>query len=127
MTFLDDCLCGRSQHLTFPRRELLQKAASYALLLFASRPKSVVKLPTKYPAPDFAIGDKVASYWPADTYDDDGNVPGPEIGEVTGICWHPTSHQWKYQINWTSGACEAWAYPNFEELLSDASDLERLA
>ena len=46
----------------FPRRELLQKAASYALLLFASRPKSVVEIPTKYPAPDFAIGDQVASY-----------------------------------------------------------------
>ena len=74
MTFLDDCLYGRSQVLTFPRRELLQKAASYALLLFTSHRQSVVKLPTKYPVPPFHIGDQVASYWPVGNYDDNGNV-----------------------------------------------------
>jgi hypothetical protein len=127
MTFLDDCLYGRSQHLTFPRRELLQKAASYALLLFTSHRQSVVKLPTKYPVPPFHIGNKVASYWPVGNYDDNGNVPSPEIGEIIGIYWSPTSQHWKYQINWISGSCDAWAYPCLDESLCDDSLFERFS
>ena len=39
MTFLVDCLDGRSQLLTFPRRELWQKIASAALLFFVPHPQ----------------------------------------------------------------------------------------
>lgn len=118
---------GRSQKLTFPRRQLLQKIASAALLFFVPRPGPVAQIPQKYPAPGFAIGDRVASYWPADDYDSDGNVPGPEIGEIAGICWHPASLQWRYQVNWTSGSSAAWMYPCFDDFLSDGSDFERLS
>ncbi len=128
MTFAADRPKGRSQHFTFPRRELFQKIASAALWCFAPHHQPVVKLPTKYPAPSFYIGDKVASHWPVGSYDDDDvdGVPEPEIGEVVGICWHPVTRRWEYQINWVGGSSSAWMYPCFDGDLSDDSNLERL-
>lgn len=126
-SFLQE-LEGRSQKLTFPRRQLLQKIASATLLFFVPRPGPVAQIPQKYPAPGFAIGDRVASHWPVGSYDDDDvdGVPEPEIGEITGICWHPASLQWRYQVNWTSGSSAAWMYPCFDGYLTDDSGLERL-
>jgi len=112
MTFLDDCPCGRSQLLTFPRRELLQKLASVALLFFVRRPQSVNPTPEKYPKSQFRIGDKVADYW-TDEFDKECI----EYGEVFGICWHPREQTWAYLIDWTSGRGPDSLYPCFDQQL----------
>ncbi|MEG3838596.1 MULTISPECIES: hypothetical protein [unclassified Microcoleus] len=78
-----DCPNGRSQLLMFPRRELLQKIASAALLFFVPRPQSVFEFPKKYPAPQFNVGDKILSFWP-----DNDEAISPEFGEIVGVCWH---------------------------------------
>lgn len=108
---------GRSQDFTFPRRALLQKTASVALLFFAPHSQPALVLPEKYPAPRFNIGDKILSFWP-----DDEDLP-PELGEIVGICWHPKNEQWKYLINWTGGDAADWMYPCFDEALVDESSL----
>ncbi|MEG4520678.1 MULTISPECIES: hypothetical protein [unclassified Microcoleus] len=118
MTFLDDRLCGRSQHFTFPRRELLQKIASATLLFFAPRSQPVNPIPEKYPQSPFNIGDKVADYW-TDEFDNECI----EYGEVVGFCWHPYEKTWAYLINWTSGQGPESMYPCFDERLVVGGDL----
>lgn len=66
-----DCPNGRSQLLMFPRRELLQKIASAALLFFVPRIQPVT-LSQSYPSPVFNIGDLIASDW---VNDDDEDAP----------------------------------------------------
>ncbi len=105
MTFLDDCLDGRSQHFTFPRRELSQKIASAALLFFVPRSQPVFEFPKKYPAPQFRIGDSVVS----DGIDEDDEVDEDlvDFGEVIGLQWLPEDYSgfpansWVYYIYWT--------------------------
>ena len=115
MTFSDDCLSGRSQHFTFPRRELLQKIASAALLFFVPRPPSV---PEKYPVSHFSIGNKVADHWT-----NEFNQDFIEYGEVMGICWYPRYQVWAYLINWTSGEMPDSSYPHFDQQLTVGGDL----
>ena len=112
MTFLDDCLDGRSQHFTFPRRELLQKIASVALLFFVLRSQPVHPTPEKYPKCPFNIGDKVADYW-TDEFDNECI----EYGEVVGICWHPRKQTWACLVGWTSGQGPDSLYPCFDRQL----------
>jgi hypothetical protein len=117
MTFLNDCPQGRSQFLTFSRRELLQKAALSVLPFLTLSRQSGIK-PEKYPVPPFSIGDKIASPW-----SDEDEVVGAEFGEIVGICWHPINLEWQYLINWTAGDCSAWAYPCFDETLMNGDTL----
>lgn len=116
MTFLDDCLDGRSQHFTFPRRELLQKIASAALLFFVPRSEPVFEFPSKYPAPRFRTGDLVANDW-VDEFDEDV----VDFGEVLGVRWLPEGHSgflansWVYYIYWTHSSCGASScYPCYD-------------
>lgn len=111
MTFSNDRLCGRSQHFTFPRRELLRRTASAALLF-------LVPSQGKYPKPQFAIGDKVAYYW-IDEFDKETI----EYGNVCGVCWHPNEKQWGYSIEWTSGGMPDSCYPCFDNYLTIGGDL----
>jgi hypothetical protein len=100
---------GRSQKLTFSRRQFLQQTAWHFPLTTAPRRQPVVKLPEKYPAPLFQIGDRVADTW-VDEFDREQR----ELGEVVGICWHPKNRRWEYLINWTAGASDEIIYPCFD-------------
>lgn len=102
---------GRSQKLTFSRREFLQRTAFF--LTIAPRRQLTIQLPEKYPAPQFQIGDTVADTW-VDEFDREQR----EIGEVVGICWHPRNHRWEYQIEWTAGSSDEGIYPCFDRHLT---------
>jgi len=112
MTFLDDCLCGRSQHFTFARRELFQKIASAALLFFVPRLQST---PEKYPKPQFCIGDRIIY-----SFLSDEEKVISQFGEIVGSCFHPKMEQWQYLINWT---CENSAGCIFDDDLIAGEDL----
>ncbi|MEG4048484.1 hypothetical protein [Microcoleus sp. Pol17_C1] len=103
---------GRSQHFTFPRRELLQRLASVTLLYLVPRPQS------KYGSPLFVIGDKVADYWI-----DEFNKECIEYGNVCGVCWHPDEREWAYSIEWTGGGMPDSCYPCFDNNLTIGGDL----
>ena len=106
----------------FPRRELLQRLASAALLCLIPRSKPAFEIPQKYPVPQFAIGNQILSFWIDEYGDVDERFP-PEFGEIMGICWHPTNENWEYVINWTAGDCADSAYPIFDEVLIDECSL----
>jgi hypothetical protein len=118
MTFSDDCPMGRSQHFTFPRRELSQKIASAALLFFVPHSQPLNPIPKKYPNSPFSIGDKVADYW-TDEFSDECI----EYGEVVGICWHPREETWAYLIDWYKGGGPDFMYPCFDGQLVIGGDL----
>lgn len=101
----------RSQKSTFSRREFFHKTASILPLsaLALRRQPTTIKLPDKYPAPPFQIGDTVADEWI-----DEFETQHCEIGEIVGICWHPINERWEYMINWTAGASADWMYPCFD-------------
>ena len=109
---------GRSQHFTFPRRELFQKIASAALLFFAPRSQPVNPIPEKYPKSLFSIGDKVADHW-INEFDKECI----EYGEVLGLCWHPYEKTWAYLVIWTSGLGPDSMYPCFDGYLLTGGDL----
>lgn len=128
MTSLNDCPQGRSQYLTFPRRELLQKAASAALLPFLARLQPATPS-SKFPKPKFAIGDLIASDWEGDE-DEDAPQSATDYGEVVGLCYLPEDgsyyprHTWVYYIYWThstSSAC--FCYPCFDGEMTEGSAL----
>ncbi|MEG4121824.1 hypothetical protein QUA43_30685 [Microcoleus sp. N9_B4] len=103
----------RSQKLTFSRRKFFHKTASVLPLTIALRRQPTIKLPNKYPAPPFQIGDIVADEWV-----DEFEKQHCEIGEIVGICWHPINGRWEYMINWTAGASADWMYPCFDGYLT---------
>ncbi|MEG5176186.1 hypothetical protein [Microcoleus sp. B3-D7] len=113
-----DCPEGRSQLFTFPRRELLQRLASAALLTIFPVHQSAAKLPAKYPVPSFQVGDKVADHWI-----DEFEIAQIEYGEVVGICWHPDEEVWGYHVNWTSGTMPSEYYPCYDGHLTIGGDL----
>ena len=115
MTISGDCPQGRSQHFTFPRRELLQRLALAALLCLVPRPQS------KYGSPQFAIGDKIDDHWI-----NEFEIEQIEHGEVMGVCWHPREQVWAYLVEWTGGNVPSFAYPCFDGYLVIGGDL-RLA
>ena len=100
MTFSDDCPCGRSQFLTFPRRGFLQKAASVALLFLAARSQFIVAALKGRALPKFSLGDKVATDW-----SDDWGGHYLDFGEVVGLCYLPPENTWIYYVNWTHTDC----------------------
>jgi len=108
----------RSQHFTIPRRELLQKAVSAALLCLAPRPQSINPALAKYPKCQFVIGDKVADYWI-----NEFNKECIEYGTVCGVCWHPNEQEWAYLIEWTGGGMPDSCYPCFDQHLTIGGDL----
>lgn len=101
----------RSQRSTFSRREFLQ--ITFFPLTIAPRRQQTIKLPDKYPAPPFHIGDTVADEWV-----DEFEIKHCEIGEIVGICWHPINGRWEYQINWLSGKSPDFMYPCFDNQLT---------
>jgi len=105
----------RSQKSIFSRRKFFHKTATASVLplAIALRRQPSIKLPDKYPAPPFQIGDIVA-----DTWIDEFEVEQTEIGEVVGICWHPKNQRWEYHINWTGGTMPAEYYPCYDERLT---------
>ena len=113
-----DCPEGRSQLFTFPRRELLQRLASAALLTIFPAHQSAAKLPAKYPVPSFRVGDKVSDHWI-----DEFGRDACELGEVIGICWEPHDETWGYHINWTGGTMPPEYYPCFDRHLTVGGDL----
>ncbi|MEG4501909.1 hypothetical protein QUB05_32625 [Microcoleus sp. F10-C6] len=104
-----DCPSGRSQLLMFPRRELLQKIASAALLFFVPRIQPATLPLNGYPLPKFNIGDLIAADWIGEFGED-----YIEFGEVVGLCHRPKDG-WVYYINWThSNTSDDFCYPCFE-------------
>lgn len=124
MTLSDDCLDGRSQHFTFPRRGFLQKTVPAALLLAFEPVANSVEKQYPYPAPAFRIGDKIRSPWLEEIEDEEIEEIEDEIGEVMGVCWHPRLCCWQYLVNWTGGDAADWFYPIFDEALISGDDLE---
>jgi len=109
---------GRSQHFTFPRRELLQRLASAALLCLVPRPQPLSSHPA-LPKPKFAIGDLVALDWEGNE-EEDAPQFATDFGKVVGLChlpeddyYHPRN-TWVYYIYWTHSTCSACSYPCFE-------------
>ncbi|MEG4964195.1 MULTISPECIES: hypothetical protein [unclassified Microcoleus] len=105
----------RSQKSIFSRRNFFHKTASVLPLpaLALRRQPTTIKLPNKYPAPPFHIGDMVADEWI-----DEFETKHCEIGEVVGICWHPHKKRWEYLINWIAGAGSEMNYPCFDRHLT---------
>lgn len=99
----------RSQKSIFSRRKFFHKTASVFPLPVALRRQPSIRLPGKYPAPSFQIGDMVADEWI-----DEFETKHCEIGEVVGICWHPVNCRWEYLINWTAGHGPEINYPCFD-------------
>ena len=128
MTLSNDCPQRRSQQFTFLRRELLQKVASTAALLFVPRTQPVLEFPKKYGTPQFRIGDLVASDW-LDEFDE----PVIDFGEILGVRWLPEGHSgfsansWVYYVYWTHSTCGASdSYPCYDGEPTEADQL-RLA
>jgi hypothetical protein len=101
-------LQGRSQLLMFRRRNFLQGLAS-VIWPFISQPQPVTPTFGRC-KPEFSIGDKIRTSWEAD------GVSRSEIGEIVGVCWHPTHKHWEYLVVWGSS--------QFDEGLTDAKSLE---
>ncbi len=114
MSHTDDCPCGRSQFLTFPRRGFLQKVASVALLFLASRSQLIVAALEGRALPKFSLGDKVATDW-----SDDWGGHFADFGEIVGLCYLPPENIWIYYVNWTHSNCTDAEinkhYPIFDE------------
>ena len=100
------------------RREFLQTLPS-VVLPFLPRPQASALPLSKYPSPEFAIGDLVASDWINDENPDTPN-PATDFGEVLGMRWisendvglstYPLPGKtWVYYINWTHSTigCES--------------------
>ena len=130
MPISSDCPQGRSQHLTFPRRELFQRLASAALLCLVPRPQPATRL-KGLPEPEFAIGDLIASDW-IDEEDEDAPDPGTDFGEILGMRW-PSEWEtksawdaktWVYFVKWTRSTIgNSSCYPCYSEEPSRACDL----
>ena len=110
---------------TLPRRELLQKTASAALLCFAPRSQPAREFSTKYGTPQFRIGDLVAEDW-LDEFDEQAT----DFGEILGVRWLPEGHSsfsantWVYYIYWTHSTCGAsFCYPCYD---GEPTEAERL-
>lgn len=100
---------GRSQKLTFSRRQLLQKIASAALLFFVPRPQIFSFCQT--PKPEFWFGDTVGFRWNDEITGDEYS----ETGEIVGVAWNSSENQWEYRVTWLSStAYPADVYPCFE-------------
>ncbi len=99
----------RSQKSIFSRRKFFHKTASVLPLPIVLHRQPSIKLPDKYPAPPFQIGDIVADEWV-----DEFETKHCEVGEVVGLCWHPTNHRWEYHINWIAGHGPEMNYPCFD-------------
>ncbi|MEG4345531.1 hypothetical protein QUB70_19975 [Microcoleus sp. A003_D6] len=126
MTFLDDCLCGRSQLFTFARRDFLQKAASVALPFLVPHTQSVDCFFAGRPLPRFKIGDLVAEDW----LDDDDDEESTDFGEVLGVRWLPEKHSsfaantWVYYVCWThSTTGSTCCYPCYDGEPTEADRL----
>jgi hypothetical protein len=66
--------------------------------------------PSKYPVPEFNIGDLVAYDWEPD--DDDAPESATDFGEILGMRWIPEpdgycplSNTWVYFVRWTHSSC----------------------
>ncbi|MEG5176269.1 hypothetical protein [Microcoleus sp. B3-D7] len=104
MARLDNAQTSRAN--LFSRRGFHSRMVAAAA---ASLTLRTVTIPSKYPAPSFAIGDIVA-----DTWVDEFETHQTEVGEVVGICWHPENEQWEYHINWVAGSMPDEYYPCYD-------------
>ena len=110
MTSLADRSLERSQHFTFPRRELLQKLASVALLSFVPRSQQLFSF-CQTPKPEFWFGDRVDFFWTDETSGDRHS----ETREIAGTIWNYSNKQWEYTVVWVSST----AYPDEDYPYSD--------
>lgn len=129
MPISGDCPQGRSQHFTFPRRELLQRLASAALLHLVPRPQPMATAFRGVSRPQFAIGDLVALDWEGNE-EEDAPQFATDFGKVVGLCHLPDdSHYcyppgtWLYYIYWTHSTCSGCSYPIFEGEPTEGSTL----
>jgi len=108
---------GRSQHFTFFRRELFQKAVAVTLPFILLR-KPMLPIKEQRPLPKFNIGDLIASDWK-----DEFGKDIIEFGEIVGLCYlyegdrTYSSNSWVYHIYWThdsSGDKNSSCYPCME-------------
>lgn len=90
----------------------------FATAIATAVAKQTFEIPSKYPAPKFAIGDQILSLYIDEYGDVEEDLP-PEFGEIMGVCWNPHNEAWEYIINWTAGDSAPGTYPVFDEVLID--------
>ena len=84
--------------ITFPRRELLQKLASTALLFCVPRPQLFSFCQT--PKPKFWFGDSVNFCW----NNENSGEPHSETGVVVGVAWNNADREWECIVTWLSSS-----------------------
>jgi hypothetical protein len=116
---------GRSQHFTFFRRELFQRAASATLPFLVLSSRSLKSFFGDRPLPRFKIGDLVAEDW---FNENDEKVT--DFGEVLGVRWVPkrqlsfTAYTWVYYVYWThSTTGSTYCYPCYDCEPTEADQL----
>jgi hypothetical protein len=99
----------------------LHKAGSVTLLFLASRSQLIVAALKGRSAPQFSLGDKVATDW-----NDDWGGHFADFGEIVGLCYLPPENTWIYYVNWTHTSCTdpniGKGYPIFFEGESEITD-----
>lgn len=92
------------------RRDLFGKTAAIALAAAATKLPPKPPASSKYPSPEFAIGDLIAQDW--EQNDDDAPESATDFGEILGMRWVPEpdgysliGNTWVYYIRWTHSSC----------------------
>lgn len=109
MSFSERLSSADLQTSALSRRELLGKSSAIALTA-ATKLLPKQSAPSKYPLPEFKIGDLVAYDWEPD--DDDAPEFATDFGEILGMRWVPepdghclAANTWVYYIRWTHSSC----------------------
>ncbi len=125
MSFLGQSDSDSQQNPALSRRELLAKSLALGAAALLPEPQSK----SKYPPPEFNIGDLVAADWEPD--DDNAPKIATDYGEILGMRWLPEpegswalAHTWVYYVYWTSGTCGSdICYPCYDGEPTRACDL----
>jgi hypothetical protein len=116
MTFSERLSDSDEQTFALSRRDLLGKFSVIAVAATAAKILPQLAIPTKYPLPQFSIGDLVAESW-IDEFDKEQT----DFGEILGVRWLPEGHScfeantWVYYIYWTHSTCGSeFCYPCYD-------------
>jgi len=128
MSFLERLSSADLQNPALSRRDLLGKTVAIAIV--AATAPTAPTAPSKYPSPEFKIGDLVACDWVNDDEDEDEDEQITDYGEVCGMRWLPEAESifpakiWVYYIWWTHTTSKAWnPYPCYDGEATAASEL----
>jgi len=131
MSFFGFLSSSDSQTSALSRRELLGKSASIAVAAAATKLPPKSPAPSKYPLPEFNIGDLVSYYWEPDPEDDGAPECVTDFGQVLGMRYvlEPESRyvlpgSWLYYIMWTHSTCDGTEYPYYDQEPTRGCDLK---